>query len=134
MAYITKNYIALIYYAKKVHLLFFLFFYFFFSLHCVNASAGGLLVLKGITSPVIRVSALTWIMCITSPVVSVSVLRWIICITSPVVSVSAKTWIIWYIYYRSLLYINNVIITTTKVLLPQVFVTLVDFGDPVLAF
>ena len=68
---------------------------------------------------------------ITSPVVSVSAMTWIVYITSPVVSVSAMTWIIWYIYYRSLLYINHVFIITTKVLSSQTYVTLVDFGYPV---
>ena len=54
-------------------------------------------------------------------------------IIHPVVSVSALIWFIRYICYRNLQLLNNVIITKAKVLLPQVYVTLADFGDPVYA-
>ena len=36
-----------------------------------------------------------------------------------------------YIYYWSLEFLNNVVIIKTKVLLPQAYVTLTDFGYPV---
>ena len=36
-----------------------------------------------------------------------------------------------YIYYWNLQFLNNIIINKTKVLLPQAWVTLADFVDPV---
>ena len=52
-------------------------------------------------------------------------------IIHPVVSASALTWFIRYIYYWILQFLNNVIIIKTKVLHPQAYVTLPDFGYPV---
>jgi hypothetical protein len=52
-------------------------------------------------------------------------------IIRPVVSASGLTWFIRYIYFWNLQFLNNVIINKTKVLLPQVYVTLADFGYPV---
>ena len=54
-------------------------------------------------------------------------------IIRPVVSVSALTWCIRYICHWNSLLLNNVIITKTNVLLPQVQMTLADFGNPVYA-
>ena len=50
-------------------------------------------------------------------------------IIRPVVSASALTWFIRYIYFWNLQFLHNVIINKTKVLLPQVEVTLGDLGD-----
>ena len=49
----------------------------------------------------------------------------------PVVSASELTWFIRYIYYWKLQFLTNVILNKTKVLLPQAYVTLADFGDPI---
>jgi hypothetical protein len=66
----------------------------------VDISAGGLLVLRGIIRPIVSsASALTWF------------IRYNV-----------------YMYYWNLQFLNNVIINKTKVLLPQVWVTLAVFG------
>jgi hypothetical protein len=54
------------------------------------------------------------------------------CFILPEVSASALTWFVRYIYYGNLQFLNNVIINKTEVLLPQAYVTLADFGYPVL--
>ena len=48
-------------------------------------------------------------------------------IIRPVVSASALTWFIRYIYYWNLQFLNNVIINKTKVLFPEVYVTLAEY-------
>ena len=48
----------------------------------------------------------------------------------PVVMVSVLTSLIIYIYHWNLQFLNNVIIIKTKVLLPQVYVTLLGIGCP----
>jgi hypothetical protein len=47
------------------------------------------------------------------------------------ISVSALKWRSTYICYSNLQFLNNVIFIKTKVLLPQAYVTLTDFGDSV---
>ena len=70
----------------------------FYCYHCVDTSAGGLLLTEDIIPPVVNASALTLF--------------------------------ITYIYYENLQFLNNVIITKTKVLTPRAYVTFVDFGCP----
>jgi hypothetical protein len=52
-------------------------------------------------------------------------------IIRPVVSASVLTLFIRYIYYWDLHFLNNIIINKTNVLLPQSWLTVVDFGYPV---
>jgi hypothetical protein len=52
-------------------------------------------------------------------------------IIRPVVSASVLTLFIRYIYYWDLHFLNNIIINKTNVLLPQLWLTVVDFGYPV---
>ena len=80
----------------------------------VDTSAGGVLVIKGITRPVVSTLVIEGI---TRPVVRTLVIEGI---THPVVRTLALTWFIRYICYCNLQFLNNVIINKTKVLLPQV--------------
>jgi hypothetical protein len=79
----------------------------------VDTSAGGVLVIKGITRPVVSTLVIEGI---THPVVRTLVIEGI---THPVVRTLALTWFIRYICYCNLQFLNNVIINKTKVLLPQ---------------
>ena len=66
----------------------------------VDTSAGGVLVIKGITRPVVSTLVIEGI-------------------THPVVRTLALTWFIRYICYCNLQFLNNVIIIKTNVILPQ---------------
>ena len=93
----------------------------------VDTSAGGVLVIKGITRPVVSTLVIEGITRpvvrtlviegITRPVVRTLVIEGI---THHVVRTLALTWFIRYICYCNLQFLNNVIINKTKVLLPQV--------------
>jgi hypothetical protein len=80
----------------------------------VDTSASGVLVIEGITRPVVSTLVIEGI---TRPVVRTLVIEGI---THPVVRTLALTWFIRYICYCNLQFLNNVIINKTKVLLPQV--------------
>ena len=83
----------------------------------ITVTAGGLLVPEGIIRHVVSVSA-------GGLLVPEGIIHL-------VVSDSILTWFIRYIYYWNLQFLNHVIINKTKVLLPQTYVTLANFGYPV---